>query len=56
MAIIVLPMAGASSRFYNAGYTVPKYMLPLGNETVFDKSVKSFEKMFWYDKFIFIQF
>lgn len=54
MAIIIIPMAGASSRFYNAGYTVPKYMLPLGNETVFDKSVKSFEKMFWYDKFIFI--
>lgn len=54
MAIIIIPMAGASSRFYNAGYTVPKYMLPLGNETVFDKSVKSFEKMFWYDKFVFI--
>lgn len=51
---IVIPMAGASSRFYNAGYTKPKYMLPLGNETVFDKSVRSFEKYFNNAFFIFV--
>ena len=38
---IIIPMAGESSRFFNAGYTVPKYMLPLGSETVFDKAIKS---------------
>ncbi|EDV5772021.1 capsular biosynthesis protein, partial [Salmonella enterica subsp. diarizonae] len=27
MTTIVIPMAGQSSRFYNAGYTVPKYKL-----------------------------
>lgn len=47
-------MAGESSRFFNAGYTVPKYMLPLGNETVFDKSVKSFQKYFDTAYFIFV--
>lgn len=51
---IVIPMAGESSRFYNAGYTVPKYMLPLGNETLFDKSVRSFEQYFDNAYFIFI--
>ena len=52
--VIVIPMAGASSRFYNAGYSVPKYMLPLGDETVFDKSVKSFKKWFTKAYFIFV--
>ena len=47
-------MAGESSRFFNAGYTVPKYMLPLGDETVFDKSVKSFQKYFDNAFFIFV--
>lgn len=51
---IVIPMAGESSRFFNAGYTVPKYMLPLGDETVFDKSVKSFQKYFNNAFFIFV--
>ncbi len=52
--IIVIPMAGASSRFFNAGYTVPKYMLPLGEETLFEKSVKTFEKYFTTATFLFI--
>ncbi len=52
--VIVIPMAGASSRFYNAGYNIPKYMLPLGNETLFDKSVKTFEKYFSKGYFIFV--
>ena len=43
---IIIPMAGESSRFFNAGYTVPKYMLPLGSETVFDKAIKSFKDYF----------
>lgn len=51
---IIIPMAGESSRFFNAGYTVPKYMLPLGNETVFDKSVKTFQKYFDNAFFIFV--
>lgn len=51
---IVIPMAGESSRFFNAGYTVPKYMLPLGDETVFDKSVRSFQDYFDNAFFIFV--
>ncbi len=51
---IIIPMAGESSRFFNAGYTVPKYMLPLGRETVFDKSVKTFQKYFNNAYFIFV--
>ena len=51
---IIIPMAGESSRFFNAGYTVPKYMLPLGSETVFDKAIKSFKDYFNNAVFIFV--
>lgn len=48
-------MAGKSSRFYNEGYTLPKFMLPLGrNSNVFRESVKSFENYFKKDSFLFI--
>lgn len=52
--MIVIPMLGRSSRFMNAGYSIPKYQLPLGNETVFSKSVKSFENYFNGMPFLFI--
>jgi hypothetical protein len=47
-------MAGLSSRFFAAGYDLPKYMLPIGEETVFSRSVRSFEKYFTTDEFLFI--
>lgn len=47
-------MAGLSSRFFKAGYDKPKYQLMLGEETVFSWAVKSFEKYFQTDKFVFI--
>jgi NDP-sugar pyrophosphorylase family protein len=52
--MIVIPMAGLSNRFFAAGYDIPKYMLPIGGETVFAKSVRSFEKYFDTDEFLFI--
>lgn len=52
--MIVIPMAGLSSRFFNAGYDRPKYQLPLGNESMFAWSVSSFREYFTLDKFIFI--
>jgi len=52
--MIVIPMAGLSSRFFKAGYTKPKYMLKANGETLFDHSVKSFEQYFSSSKFIFI--
>ena len=39
--MIVIPMLGKSSRFFDAGYERPKYQLPLGDGTVFSESVKS---------------
>jgi hypothetical protein len=47
-------MLGRSSRFLNAGYTRPKYQLPLGGESVFTKSVRSFEKVFNSQPFVFL--
>lgn len=47
-------MAGLSSRFFKAGYDKPKYQLDLNGESVFAWSVKSFERYFKIDKFIFI--
>ncbi|MDD6056113.1 MAG: glycosyltransferase family 2 protein [Helicobacteraceae bacterium] len=52
--IIVFPMAGLSSRFLNAGYKEPKYMLKIGAESVFLKAVSSFSKYFNAAKFLFI--
>lgn len=52
--MIVFPMLGKSSRFFNAGYLLPKYELPLGGETVFSKVVRSFECLFGTEHFSFI--
>lgn len=52
--MIVIPMAGLSSRFYKAGYTKPKYMLQLDKKSLFNHSVESFKSYFETEKFIFI--
>ncbi|GGP85036.1 glycosyltransferase family 2 protein [Shewanella ulleungensis] len=52
--MIVIPMAGLSSRFFKAGYTQPKYMLEAYGKSLFDHSVESFSKYFASEKFIFI--
>lgn len=52
--MIVIPMAGLSSRFFKAGFTEPKYMLPLHDQTVFDWAVRSFEAYFETEEFLFI--
>ena len=51
---IVIPMAGLSSRFTKAGYTLPKYMLYAKDKSLFNLAVSSFEKYFEEDKFVFI--
>ena len=52
--MFVIPMVGLSSRFFNEGYTRPKYQLPLHGKTVFHYAIKSFEEYFTSDKFIFL--
>lgn len=52
--MIVIPMAGLSSRFFKAGYTKPKYMLGAHGVSLFDHAVKSFEAYFKSKKFLFI--
>jgi NDP-sugar pyrophosphorylase family protein len=52
--MIVIPMAGLSSRFFRAGYTKPKYMLEAHGKTLFDHSVESFKAYFYSEKFVFI--
>lgn len=52
--MFIIPMAGLSSRFFKAGYIKPKYQLELNGETVFSWSVRSFERYFKTDKFVFI--
>lgn len=47
-------MAGLSSRFFKAGYEIPKYMLEAHGESLFDHSIKSFQKYFDTIKFVFI--
>ena len=44
--MIVIPMAGLSSRFFKASYDIPKYMLTAHDESLFDHSVKSFSQYF----------
>lgn len=52
--MIVLPMAGLSSRFSKAGYTKPKYMLEAFNKPLFDYALESFKEQFDTEPFLFI--
>lgn len=52
--MIVIPMAGLSRRFTEAGYDRPKYMLPIAGGTVFSAAVGSFSAMFGDTPFLFI--
>ena len=54
--MFVFPMLGRSSRFFNAGFNVPKYKLPLGSQgqIVFDHVMSSFKRYFETDLFVLI--
>ena len=52
--MIVIPMAGLSSRFTKAGYELPKYMLELHGLTLFEHAILSFVKYFATEEFLFI--
>jgi hypothetical protein len=52
--MIVIPMAGRSQRFYDAGYDRPKYRLELGGRSVFAHAVASFAAAFATTPFLFI--
>ena len=52
--MIVIPMAGESRRFTQAGYTVPKFMLALEGKSLFAHSVSSFAHYFATEPFLFI--
>ena len=46
-------MVGLSSRFFAAGYELPKYQLLLGGKSVFYHAINSFREYFEKDLFIF---
>ena len=52
--MIVIPMAGFSRRFTEAGYLRPKYMLDLHGKSLFAHAVGSFERYFDAQPFLFI--
>lgn len=52
--MIVIPMAGMSSRFFKVGYEQPKYMLPAHGKSLFAHCVESFKEYFSSEKFLFI--
>lgn len=52
--MFVISMAGLSSRFFDAGYSQPKYTLPAFGETLFSRSMRSFEHYFNDAPFLFI--
>lgn len=52
--MIVMPMAGLSSRFTKAGYTKPKYMLEAFDKPLFDYALESFQEQFETESFLFI--
>ena len=52
--MIVIPMAGLSSRFFKAGFDVPKYQLMLHEKTVFARALLSFQAYFDSDLFLLI--
>lgn len=52
--MIIIPMAGLSRRFTEAGYTQPKYMLPLHGKPVFDHAIESFSTYFASHPFVLV--
>jgi hypothetical protein len=52
--MIVIPMAGQSRRFREAGYERPKYELPLQGESLFACCLRSFERYFDSEHFLFV--
>lgn len=52
--MIVLPMAGLSSRFSKAGYDRPKYQLELDGYPVFDYALRSFVGRFGIEDFLIV--
>lgn len=52
--MIVIPMAGQSLRFHEAGYPRPKYELPLQGESLFARCLRSFERYFAGERFVFV--
>ncbi len=52
--MIIIPMGGLSRRFTEAGFTVPKYMLPARGKSVFAHAVSSFAAYFDSHPFLFI--
>ena len=52
--MIVLPMAGRSSRFTKAGYKTPKYRLPLHGSSVLEHVINSFKNYYNTETFLFI--
>ncbi|UYM18515.1 glycosyltransferase family 2 protein [Endozoicomonas euniceicola] len=52
--MIVMPMAGLSSRFTKAGYDKPKYMLEAKGKTLFQHATESFSNYFSTEEFLFI--
>lgn len=52
--MIIITMAGLSSRFLKKGYKLPKYALHLWGRTMFDWAVSSFDQLFQSEKFLFV--
>lgn len=52
--MIVIPMAGRSKRFSDAGYAKPKFMLEAHGKSLFCHSMLSFERYFCSENFLFI--
>lgn len=52
--MIIIPMAGLSSRFFKAGFNKPKYMLEAHGKTLFEHSILSFAKYFENEHFVFV--
>jgi hypothetical protein len=52
--MIVIPMAGLSRRFVEAGYDRPKYMLEAGGVSLFAHSIRSFAHYFRSERFLFV--
>ncbi len=52
--MIIIPMVGKSSRFFQAGYERPKYELPLNGRSVFAHAVASFQAYFDSEFFLFL--
>lgn len=51
---LVICMAGLNTRFHDAGFDIPKYLLPWGETTIINEIISQFQQSYKFDQIILL--